>query len=226
MQYDSVTEGVFISRPNRFIAHVELQGEPQTVHVKNTGRCRELLIPGARVYLQRSSRTDRKTAYDLIAVRKGDRLINMDSQIPNAAAEEWIRAGGLFPDLRLLKREVAYGDSRFDLYAEHGGGKAFIEVKGVTLEEDGVVRFPDAPTERGVKHLKELIRCHEEGCDAYILFVIQMQDVRWFEPNTATHPAFADALRQAAQRGVHVLAYDCLVQADRISVNAPVKVRL
>ena len=226
MQYANVTEAVFLHRPNRFTARVELAGQTETVHVKNTGRCRELLIPGARVWLTKTDNPQRKTQYDLIAVQKGERLVNMDSQIPNAASEEWLRGGGLFSDLTLLRREVRYGDSRFDLYAEHGGKRAFLEVKGVTLEQDGAARFPDAPTERGVKHVQELIRCLEDGYEAYLLFVIQMENLRRFEPNWETHPAFGEALLRARDAGVHILAYDCTVRPDSIRLNAPVPIRL
>ena len=226
MQYSNVTEAVFLRRPNRFIAQVELAGHMENVHVKNTGRCRELLIPGARVWLTKTDNPQRKTQYDLIAVQKGERLVNMDSQIPNAAAEEWLRDRGLFPDLTLLRREVRYGDSRFDLYAEHGGKRAFLEVKGVTLEQDGVARFPDAPTERGVKHVRELVRCLEDGYEAYLLFVIQMADLRRFEPNWDTHPAFGEALLRARDAGVRILAYDCVVRPDSIRLNSPVELHL
>ena len=226
MRYANVTEAVFLRRPNRFIAEVEINGKTETVHVKNTGRCRELLIPGARVWLTESKNPARKTKYDLIAVRKGDMLVNLDSQIPNSAAAEWIQKGGLFSDLTSLRREVKYGDSRFDLYLEHGGKRAFVEVKGVTLEQDGVARFPDAPTERGVKHVEELIRCLDDGYEAYLLFVIQMQGVRRFEPNWATHPEFGEALQKAHAAGVKLLAYDCDVSPDSIQLRNPVPIRL
>lgn len=241
MKYRNVTEGIFIRRPNRFIAEVELDGTVQQVHVKNTGRLPALLQNGRKVYLQRSEKEGRKTAYDLISVEKDERVINVDSQIPNAAAEEWIRQGGLFTDLRLLKREVTYGDSRFDLYAEYGDGqsspvggnsrdlplkKAFIEVKGVTSETEGIARFPDAPTQRGIKHLRELVKCLEEGYEAYILFVIQMKEVKVFEADSLIHPEFAEELRKAAAAGVHVMAFDCEVEPDSILVRRPVRVCL
>ena len=226
MNYGNIFKAVFIDRPNRFIAHVSLNGDEETVHVKNTGRCRELLIPGARVWLTKTDNPQRKTQYDLIAVQKGERLVNMDSQIPNAAAEEWLRERGLFPDLTLLRREVLRGDSCFDLYAEHGGKRAFLEVKGVTLEQGCVARFPDAPTERGVKHVRELARCLEDGYEAYLLFVIQMADLRRFEPNWDTHPAFGEALLRARDAGVRILAYDCVVRPDSIRLNSPVEIRL
>ena len=226
MRYENVTEAVFLRRPNRFLAEVERSGRIEMVHVKNTGRCRELLIPGTKVWLTESANPARKTRFDLIAAQKGERLVNLDSQIPNAAAAEWLQRGGLFPDLTLLRREVRYGDSRFDLYAEHGGRRAFLEVKGVTLELDGTARFPDAPTERGMKHVEELIRCTEDGYEACLLFVIQMTGLRQFEPNWETHPAFGTALLRAKAAGVRLLAYDCLVQPDEISINCPVEIHL
>ena len=231
MKYKNITKAEFISRPNRFIANVMIDGVPVTVHVKNTGRCRELLVPGATVYLERSDNPTRKTLYDLVAVEKGSRLVNMDSQIPNAAAYEWIEAGKFKKNVTLLKREVTFGNSRFDLYMEYldeagETRRAFVEIKGVTLEENGVVRFPDAPTERGIKHIHELARCLSEGYEAYILFVVQMKDVLYFEPDRVIHEDFADALKKAAERGVHVLAYDCEVTPDSMEIREPVEVRL
>ena len=223
MRYERIEKAVFLERPNRFIAYVELEGKKETVHVKNTGRCAELLIPGAAVYIQRSANPDRKTKWDLIAVEKGSRMINMDSQIPNRVAEEWIREGNLVEGVTLIRPETTFGSSRFDLYVEAGGRRIFIEVKGVTLEEDGVCRFPDAPSERAVKHLEELERAVKEGYEAYVFFVIQMKGVRYFTPNTDTHPAFAKALRKAAKNGVRVLAYDCVVTADSIRIESPVQ---
>lgn len=225
MTYQTVLPGVFLSRPNRFIAHVEIAGEVCVCHVKNTGRCRELLTPGAKVYVEESGNPARKTKYDLIAVEKGKLLINMDSQSPNKAAGEFLPK--LLPDLTLLRPETVHGDSRFDFYAETGAGeKWFIEVKGVTLEENGVARFPDAPTQRGAKHLHGLCRCVEEGYRAAALFVIQMKGATRFEPNEATDPAFAAALRQASERGVKLLAYDCLVAPDSMVIDQPVEIRL
>ena len=225
MTYDRIVEGRFIQRPNRFIAHVELNGERVVCHVKNTGRCRELLIPGARVLLQRAENPARKTAYDLISVWKGERLINMDAAAPNAVFARWLREGGLGFVPSLVKPECTHGDSRFDFYFEREGRGCFAEVKGVTLEEGGVVRFPDAPTERGVKHLRGLARCVEEGFEAYAVFIIQMKGVKVFEPNRATHPEFGLALQEAAAAGVHVLALDCdvtehsLTIADRVPID-------
>lgn len=226
MKYGNITRARFISRPNRFIAYVELNGKTEKVHVKNTGRCRELLQPGVIVYLTKSEKENRSTAYDLVAVEKGERLINMDSQAPNKAAEEWLRSGAAFSDVKLVRPETVYGGSRFDFYAEAAGEKIFIEVKGVTLEEDGVVRFPDAPSERAVKHVEELIRAKREGYRAAILFVIQMEKVIRFEPNSDTHPEFADALRRAAGEGIEIYAYDCKVEPDSLTLGSPVPVSL
>ena len=226
MRYERIEKAVFLERPNRFIAYTELNGRKEIVHVKNTGRCAELLVPGASVYIQRSANPDRKTKWDLISVEKGERMINMDSQIPNRLVEEWIRGGHLFRDVMLVRPETTYGNSRFDLYVEAEGKRIFIEVKGVTLEENGVCRFPDAPSERAVKHLEELILAKQEGYETYVFFVIQMKDVRYFTPNTDTHPAFAEALRRAAAAGVHILAYDCTVSPDSIEIDSPVDIVL
>ena len=226
MNYERIRKAFFIERPNRFIAYVQLDGEKETVHVKNTGRCAELLVPGAPVYIQESVNPARKTKWDLIAVEKGKRMINMDSQIPNKVVQEWIEGGNLFPDVRLVRPETTYGNSRFDLYVEAGDSRIFIEVKGVTLEEDGVCRFPDAPSDRAVKHMEELVRAKKEGYETYVFFVIQMKDVRYFTPNTDTHPAFAEALKKAAAAGVKILAYDCEVTSDSITIREPVDVVL
>ena len=226
MDYERIVEAIFLKRPNRFIAHVLYCGEETVVHVKNTGRCAELLQPGAIVYLQESDHQGRKTKWDLIGVKKGDRLINMDSQIPNYVVKEWLEEGHLFLNTTLIRTEKAYKNSRFDLYVEYENKKAFIEVKGVTLEENGVVRFPDAPSERAVKHLKELEEAAKEGYETYLFFVIQMRGVRYFTPNRSTHPEFADALVHAASAGVHVLAYDCNVTENSISINEEVPVVL
>ncbi len=226
MQYENIYPGIFLDRPNRFIANVQIEGKTEVCHVKNTGRCRELLIPGAEVYVQQADSPSRKTKYDLIAVYKGEILVNMDSQIPNKLVEEWIRMGGFGPGITLARREVKYGNSRFDLYVERGEQKIFIEVKGVTLEENGVASFPDAPTERGVKHLNELCECVKDGYEAYVIFVIQMKGVRLMTPNWKTHAAFGEALQKASESGVHILAYDCLVQPDHIVLGQPVPVSL
>ena len=219
MRYERIYEGIFLERPNRFIAYIEIDGQVETVHVKNTGRCKELLQPGAKVFVQKAANPERKTQWDLIGVKKGDRMINMDSQIPNKVVEEWIRAGNLFENVTLVKPETTYGKSRFDLYIEADGRKIFMEIKGVTLEEDGVVRFPDAPTERGVKHLQELIQAKQDSYEAYVFFVIQMKDVKYFTPNMATHAAFGEALKEASEAGVKVLAYDCEVTKESIEIG-------
>lgn len=226
MKYERIKVGTFVERPNRFIVYVNIAGRKETVHVKNTGRCRELLVPGATVYVQESDNPNRKTKWDLIGVKKGNRMINMDSQITNAVVKEWIEKGNLFANPSLIKPETTYGQSRFDLYVEEGERKAFIEVKGVTLEEDGIVRFPDAPTERGVKHVEELCHAVSEGYEAYVIFVIQMDKVSYFTPNEKTHKAFGDALRKAKKAGVHILAYDCKVKKDSISLYKEVPVIL
>lgn len=226
MYYERIVEAVFLKRPNRFIAHVLYNGNEEVVHVKNTGRCAELLQPGVTVYLQESDNPERKTKWDLIAVKKGERMVNMDSQIPNYAVKEWLEAGNLFGNITLIRPEKTYKNSRFDLYVEYGEKKAFIEVKGVTLEQNGVVRFPDAPSERAVKHLEELIEATKEGYEAYVFFVIQMKGVHYFTPNRNTHPEFADALIRAAKAGVHVIAYDCNVTENSIFVNEEVPVIL
>ena len=225
MRYSNMVAGRFLARPNRFIAHVEIGGSEEVVHVKNTGRCRELLQPGTEVWCQESSNPNRKTKFDLITVRKGDRLINMDSQAPNIAAGEWLRSGGL-GEIRNLKAETFHGDSRFDFSFEKDGKQCFLEVKGVTLENDGVCAFPDAPTERGTKHLKGLSRLAQEGYGAYVLFVIQMPDVKYLHPNDKTDPAFGTALREASENGVHIIAMDCAVTEDTMEIRLPVLVKL
>ena len=225
MTYTNMTPGIFLSRPNRFIAHVQINGQTEIVHVKNTGRCRELLPAGAQVWCQRSDNPSRKTKYDLIAVRKGHRLINMDSQAPNIAAKEWLLSGGLGP-VENLRPETRHGDSRFDFSFTLNGRQCFLEVKGVTLETDGVCAFPDAPTERGARHLRGLTAAAKEGFGAYVLFVIQMADVQYLHPNDVTDPGFGAALREAAAGGVEVLAMDCAVTEDSMTIRHPVSVRL
>ena len=225
MHYANMPPGVFQARPNRFIAHVDIDGQTETVHVKNTGRCRELLPAGALVSSPRSDNPSRKTKYDLITVRKGCRLINMDSQAPNIAAREWLLAGGLGP-VENLRAETTHGDSRFDFSFTLQGKKCFLEVKGVTLETAGVCAFPDAPTERGAKHLRGLQRCVEDGFGAYVLFVIQMSEVKHLHPNDATDPRFGRALREAAAAGVQVLAVDCDVTEDSMTIGQFVPVVL
>lgn len=226
MKYENIVKGTFLSRPNRFIAEVLIDGIKQTVHVKNTGRCKELLIKGNEVWLQKSDNPLRKTAYDLIAVKKGDLLINMDSQIPNAVAAEWLKKGKLFSKEVVIKREVTFGNSRFDLFFEDKNCKAFIEVKGVTLENDGVASFPDAPTLRGVKHINELIKCVQNGFEAYIIFIIQMKGVHLFTPNFETHPEFGEALKKAQQNGVKIIALDCIVTENSIEADSFVNIKI
>lgn len=226
MQYGKIHPARFLARPNRFVARVEMGQQKVICHVKNTGRCRELLVPGATVWLEEGTNPNRKTAYDLIAVEKGDRLINMDSQAPNKVFEEWAGAGNFQPRLTTLRRETTYGSSRFDFYWESSEKRGFVEVKGVTLEEDGVVRFPDAPTLRGIKHLEELMAARQAGYEAAVCFVIQMKGVRWFSPNDATHPEFGQALRRAAGAGVNILALDCTVTPGTLTIRQPVPVRL
>lgn len=253
MEYQNICSGIFCSRPNRFIAMIEIEGKMEICHVKNTGRCRELLIPGVQVFLEKSDNPNRKTAYDLIGVMKNGTYINMDSQAPNKVAHEWLKIQGW----DWIKPECKFGNSRLDFYMEKrvqemksaGGNtptgeaginvdvgdvkvdagkirKAFMEVKGVTLEEDGVARFPDAPTERGIKHIEELVEAVKQGYEAYILFVIQMKGIRQFEPNDATHPAFGTALRKAVKEGVQVLAYDCVAEPGKVSMDCPVEIKL
>lgn len=231
MKYENIIKGRFIECPNRFIAKVEIDGVTETVHVKNTGRCKELLVQGCIVYLEKSGNPLRKTKYDLVAVEKQregkpNLMVNMDSQIPNAAAEEWLRKGNIFSENAVIRREMKYGASRFDFYIEDGDRKAFLEVKGVTLENDGVASFPDAPTERGIKHINELVKCMADGYEAYILFVIQMKEISLFTPNYKTHPEFGGALCEAERAGVEIIAVDCNVTAESIEIDSEIKVRL
>ena len=252
MKYNQVVPGIFLQRPNRFIAHILINGKEEVCHVKNTGRCRELLIPGCTVYCAVSDNPQRKTKYDLIAVEKcienqivfansgipsqrvkstpeahSTLLVNMDSQAPNAAVKEWLRSGASpFGKIDFLKPEYKYGNSRFDFYLECNSRKIFLEVKGVTLEDNGIVLFPDAPTERGVKHVRELIRCHEEGFETYVLFVVQMEHAQYFTPNRKTHPQFADALCDARDAGVQLLAYTCKVAPDVMNIDKELKISL
>jgi len=220
-----IVAGRFISRPNRFIAHIEINGKEEICHVKNTGRCKELLQPGATVYCADCLSPARKTRYDLIAVQKGDRLINMDSQLPNAAADEWLRGGGLGA-ITQIRPETAFGDSRFDFSLQKEGKLCFLEVKGVTLERNGICAFPDAPTTRGVKHLRELTRLCQEGYGAYVLFVIQMENVSYLHPNDETDPVFGQALREAAEAGVQIIAMDCSVTQNSITIHQPIPIQL
>ena len=226
MIYEDVREGRFVDRPNRFVAHVELDGRVETCHVKNTGRCAELFLPGARVWVQARPAPGRRTPYDLIAVQKGERVVNVDSQAPNRLAGEWLAAGGLWRDVRLLRPERRHGESRFDFYLETDALRAFVEVKGVTLEEDGVAYFPDAPTLRGLRHLRGLADCLAEGYAACALFVVQMEGVRLLRPNMRTHPEFGYALRELRDRGGRVEAVGCRVAGDRLEIFGGVPVEL
>lgn len=225
MTYTNMTPGIFLARPNRFIAHVQINGQEEVVHVKNTGRCKELLPVGAQVWCQRSDNPNRKTKYDLITVQKGNCLINMDSQAPNIAAKEWLLSGGL-GNVENLRAETVHGDSRFDFSFTLDGRQCYLEVKGVTLETDGVCAFPDAPTERGAKHLRGLIEAAKAGFGAYVLFVIQMKDVLYLHPNDSTDPNFGNALREAAANGVNILAMDCDVAIDSMHIRHAVPIKL
>lgn len=222
MRYESIEEAIFLARPNRFIAEVELHGQPVTVHVKNTGRCKELLVSGARVLLSKGTNPARRTPYDLVSVYKGDRLVNMDSQAPNHIAREYLLAH--CPEITRLQSEKTFGNSRFDFAGEAEKGPFFLEIKGVTLEYGNIAMFPDAPTERGVKHLRELIRAKAEGYEAGILFIIQMKGVTCLRPNRQTHPAFAEALAEAANAGVRIGALDCHIIPGEVVADAPVPV--
>ena len=225
MKYENMVPGKFLCRPNRFVAHVQIDGNVQIVHVKNTGRCRELLPEGVQVWCEKNDAPNRKTKYDLICVQKGDRLINMDSQAPNAAAGEWLRGGGL-PDVHQVRSEVKFANSRFDFAFQKEGKPCFMEVKGVTLENDGICAFPDAPTLRGAKHLRELTQAAQAGYGAYVLFVIQMENVQCLRPNDATDPEFGEALRQAERAGVRLLAMDCRVTPDSMTLCKAVPICL
>lgn len=226
MKYKDIKRGKFLSRPNRFIAHIELDGRPEICHVKNTGRCQELLIPKADIIVQEVNQPKRKTKYDLIAVYKDKRLVNIDSQAPNKVFHEWLTRSEVFPDIKLIVPEFPYGSSRLDFYLESDARKILVEVKGVTLEEKGVTLFPDAPTERGIKHLNDLCHSLEHGYEAYVFFIIQMKDVLYFTPNHKTHPAFAQALTSVRERGVRIMALDCEVAPDSITARQWVEVRL
>ncbi len=226
MKYDNIEKGIFISRPNRFIAHVEVNGREEVVHVKNTGRCRELLPEGAEVYLAHSDNEARKTAYDLVAVNKSGKLINMDSQAPNKAFLEFAKSGNFINDPDMIKPEYKWGNSRFDFYIEKGYRRCLIEVKGVTLEFNGECYFPDAPTQRGVKHISELISAHEAGYECYIVFIVQMLDAEFVAPNDETHPQFGQMLRLAEEKGVNILAYNCYVTPDSMEIRKKIPVKL
>lgn len=226
MEYKGVESAVFLKRPGRFIAEIVRDGETEICHVKNTGRLKELLIPGAEVFIARARNQERKTKYDLIGVRKGEQIVNIDSQIPNYAVKEWLEKGGLFKRISLIRPETKYGSSRFDFFVEADGKQMFIEVKGVTQEADGIARFPDAPTQRGIKHIEELSQCIKAGYESYLIFVIQMKGIRYFEPNEDIHKAFCEVLRKAKKAGVHILAYDCLVTENTMDIDAGIEVLL
>ena len=224
MKYANIKEGIFIERVNRFIAHIDVDGKVEVCHVKNTGRCKEILVKGCKVFVQEFDSKIRKTKFDLISVYKGNRLINIDSQVPNKMFSEWVKLGNLFKDIKVFKSEVFYKNSRFDFYVEYEDKKAFIEIKGVTLENEGVVLFPDAPTSRGVKHLKELVSAREEGYEAYVIFIVQMEVVKYFTPNYETHKEFGDTLSFCKNNGVNILAFDSVVLKDEIYIKDSVKV--
>lgn len=224
MKYANIKEGIFIETVNRFIAHIDIDGKIEVCHVKNTGRCKEILVKGCRVFVQEFDSKIRKTKFDLISVYKGNRLINIDSQVPNKMFSEWVKLGNLFKDIKVFKSEVFYKNSRFDFYVEYEDKKAFIEIKGVTLENEGVVLFPDAPTSRGVKHLKELVSAREEGYEAYVIFIVQMEGVKYFIPNYETHKEFGDILSFCKNNGVNILAFDSVVLKDEIYIKDSVKV--
>ena len=230
MKYRNVISAIFIERPNRFIAICDIDGNMVKAHVRNTGRCRELLISGVKVYLEISDQKKRKTGYTLIAVEKGDKLVNIDSIAPNKVVLETLQNGKLkLPHLGkpdIIKPEKQYNDSKFDFYLESDNKNAFVEVKGVTLEEDGIALFPDAPTERGIKHLKELIKAAAEGYEAYIVFIVQMKGVSSFSPNVKTHPEFGKELNRAFESGVHILCLDTIIEANCIALGEPVPVVL
>ncbi|MGI6538860.1 MAG: DNA/RNA nuclease SfsA [Caldicoprobacterales bacterium] len=230
LYYPDMVSGIFLKRPNRFIAHVLVNGQEETAHVKNTGRCRELLIPGAAVYLQKHNNPDRKTKFSLIAVEKGDLLVNMDSQAPNKVMLEGLKQGISLPGMEApytqIRQEAVYGSSRFDFFVTNGEKEAYLEIKGVTLEIDGAAKFPDAPTERGVKHIRELILAAEEGFLAYVVFIAQMKGIRYVTPNDDMHPEFGRAIREAKEAGVQIIAYDCLVSPEKMELDKPLTVVL
>lgn len=226
MKYDNVKKAVFVNRINRFCSNIEIDGKTQLCHVKNTGRLCELLVKGAVCFVQEHDNPDRKTKYSLVAVQKGQETVNIDSTAPNKVFYEWVRDGHFCDGVTLIKPEKTYGNSRFDCYIEAGDRKMYVEVKGVTLEKNGTALFPDAPTQRGVKHLRELCRCVNNGFDAYIVFVIQMKGINEFSPNTETHKEFANALCECRDRGVNILALDCDVTPDTLNISQKIQVKL
>lgn len=226
MNYKNIRKAVFLTRPNRFIAHILLEGKEEICHVKNTGRCQELLTPGAEIYVQEIDEIKRKTKYDLISVYKGQRLVNIDSQAPNKLFREWAEKRQFFGEDAIIRSEYTYGQSRFDFYVESGARKILVEIKGVTLEEHMMALFPDAPTQRGVKHIQELQQALVNGMEAYLVFIIQMQGVHFISPNWRTHPAFGYALIQAEKAGLKIMALDCQLGEDWIEAREFVEVRL
>ncbi|NMB98051.1 MAG: DNA/RNA nuclease SfsA [Clostridiaceae bacterium] len=227
MKYKNIKQAKFINRPNRFIANIEIDSNKEICHVKNTGRCKELLIPGARIFVQESDNKTRKTKYDLISVYKGNKLVNIDSQVPNKVFHEWLLECDLIENISFIKPESTYGSSRFDFYIETSDNRRiFVEVKGVTLEKNGIAMFPDAPTERGVKQIVELCRCMDDGYEAYVVFIVQMKDVLYLTPNNVTHKAFGDALKAANNKGLNIIALDTWVTENSISAGDYVDVRL
>lgn len=224
MKYENVIPAIFLSRPNRFIAEIEIDGKKELCHVKNTGRCRELLTEGARIFVQKSDNPERKTKFDLIVSQKNGMLINMDSQAPNKVFHEWMNEGNFFKNIKYIKPECKFGNSRFDFYLETDEKKIFAEIKGVTLEENGIAMFPDAPTERGLKHINELTDAVRLGYESYIFFIIQMEKCRFFVPNRKTHPEFADTLKSAGKSGVKVKALSCFVSPDELRINSFVNI--
>ncbi|MGL5439608.1 MAG: DNA/RNA nuclease SfsA [Filifactoraceae bacterium] len=226
MEYNNIVEGKFISRPNRFIANVLIDGKEEIVHVKNTGRCKELLLPNSKIFLEDCQSPTRKTRYDLISVYKRDRLINMDSQVPNDVVEELLKTKNFLPDIHHIKREQFFGNSRFDFYVEYQDKKAYMEVKGVTLETDNIAMFPDAPTQRGTKHLRELVQAKNLGYEAYVIFVIQMEGIEYFTPNKAQDLQFSQALVEAKSQGVNILAIDCTVTSNTIAAKNLIPIKL
>ncbi|MEY8304635.1 DNA/RNA nuclease SfsA [Anaerosalibacter bizertensis] len=226
MKYNNMCEGIFLERPNRFIANVLIDGKKEKVHVKNTGRCKEILTKGTKVYLEKSNNPNRKTKYSLISAYKEDQLINIDSQVPNKVVFDAIKSNRIkeLENIKVLKREVTFGNSRFDLYFEKDNESGFIEVKGVTLENNGLSLFPDAPTERGTKHIKEMIKVVESGLKGYIFFLIQMENIKYFTPNTSMDEKFSNALIEANKKGVNILAYNSIVKEDSIKINEKIEV--
>ena len=226
MQYSNVVEGVFVARINRFVADVVIDGEKTLCHVKNTGRLKELFVPGSRVFLEKASNQKRKYLYDLIAVYKDDVLFNVDSQCPNKLFSEWVQKGNLFSNVKILQPEKSFQNSRFDFYVEADDKKIWIEVKGVTLESEGVLLFPDAPTERGVRHIKELSFAAEQGYGAYVVFIAKTGAGSFFSPNKHTHPAFAEALKKAKEKGVEVICLGCDVAPNQIEIKREIPVKI